>query len=217
MPKAIDFILAVARKILSMRGKGIASIANRSDAEAKAGEIAAIFQQSGLPMNRLDEFIKSEKDVTKYLNIIEGSVKSKVKQSIQPKPLMQSSKSGDVIDFPPERITDWTKARPQPPEIEMIDGVQTTRGMGDLFSKQMRNIGKKKDPALYEDRGGNIIPAQFEIHPTSEIAKSLRLEAEAAKKLKNMSEAEIKLRGNRPYDTDEQIIARIEKQNKEAD
>jgi hypothetical protein len=198
-----------------MRGKGIASIANRSDVESKAGEIAAIFQQSGLPMNRLDEFIKSEKDVTKYLNIIEGSAKSKVKQSIQPKPLMKSSKPGDVIDFPPERITDWTKARPQPPEIEMIDGIQTTRGMGDLFSKQMKNIGKK-DPALYEDRGGNIIPAQFEIHPTSEIAKSLRLEAEAAKKLKNMSEAEIKLRGNRPYDTDEQIIARIEKQNKEA-
>jgi hypothetical protein len=216
MKKAIDFISAVARKILSMRGKGIASIANRSDAEAKAGEIAAIFQQSGLPMNRLDEFIKSEKDVTKYLNLIEESAKSKVKQSIQPKPLMQSSKPGDVIDFPPERITDWTKARPQPPEIEMIDGIQTTRGMGDLFSKQMKNIGKKKDPALYEDRGGNIIPAQFEIHPTSEIAKSLRLEAEAAKKLKNMSEAEIKLRGNRPYDTDEQIIARIKKQNKEA-
>jgi hypothetical protein len=215
MKKAIDFISAVARKILSMRGKGIASIANRSDAEAKAGEIAAIFQQSGLPMNRLDEFIKSEKDVTKYLNLIEESAKSKVKQSIQPKPLMKSSKPGDVIDFPPERITDWTKARPQPPEIEMIDGIQTTRGMGDLFSKQMKNIGKK-DPALYEDRGGNIIPAQFEIHPTSEIAKSLRLEAEAAKKLKNMSEAEIKLRGNRPYDTDEQIIARIEKQNKEA-
>jgi hypothetical protein len=78
---------------------------------------------------------------------------------IQPESLM-SSKSGDVIDFPPERITDWTKARPQPPEIEMIDGVQTTRGMGDLFERQMKNIGKK-DPALYEDRGGNIIPTQF--------------------------------------------------------
>jgi hypothetical protein len=215
MPKTIDFILAVARKILSMRGKGIASIANRSDVESKAGEIAAIFQQAGLPMNRLGEFIKSEKDVTKYLNIIEGSAKSKVKQSIQPEPLMKSSKSGNVIDFPPERITDWTKARPQPPEIETINGIQTTRGMGDLFSKQMKNIGKK-DPALYEDRGGNIIPAQFEIHPTSEIAKSLRLEAEAAKKLKNMSEAEIKLRGNRPYDTDEQILARLKKQNKES-
>jgi hypothetical protein len=31
-----------------------------------------------------------------------------------------------------------------------------------------------------------------------------------------MSEAEIKLRGNRPYDTDEQILARLKKQNKEA-
>jgi hypothetical protein len=44
----------------------------------------------------------------------------------------------------------------------------------------LQNIGKK-DPALYEDRGGNIIPAQFEIHPKPlEIAKSLRLEAEVA-------------------------------------
>jgi hypothetical protein len=97
MPKTIDFILAVARKILSMRGKGIASIANRSDVESKAGEIAAIFQQAGLPMNRLDEFIKSEKDVTKYLNIIEGSAKSKVKQSIQPEPLMKSQNPAAVF------------------------------------------------------------------------------------------------------------------------
>ena len=104
-----------------MRGKGIASIANRSDVESKAGEIAETFRLSGLTPDKWDEFIKSEKDVTKYLNIIEGSAKSKVKQSIQPKPLMQSSKPGDVIDFPPERITDWTKARPQPPEIEIID------------------------------------------------------------------------------------------------
>jgi hypothetical protein len=86
-----------------------------------------------------------------------------------------------------------------------------------MMDKKLKpTLVEKLDPALYEDRGGNIIPAQFGIHPNSEIAKSLRLEAEAAKKLKNMSEAEIKLRGNRPYDTDEQIIARIEKQNKEA-
>jgi hypothetical protein len=133
MPKTIDFILAVARKILSMRGKGIASIANRSDAEAKAGEIAAIFQQSGLPMNRLGEFIKSEKDVTKYLNIIEGSAKSKVKQSIQPKPLMQSSKPADV-DFP-EGI--------ELKNTDNIMGIQKTRGMGDLF-KTNKYTRKKK-------------------------------------------------------------------------
>ena len=47
---------------------------------------------------------------------------------------------GEVIEFPRERITDWTKARPQPPEIEIIDGVQTTRGLGDLFERQMKNL-----------------------------------------------------------------------------
>ena len=47
---------------------------------------------------------------------------------------------GEVIEFPREKITDWTKARPQPPEIEIIDGVQTTRGLGDLFERQMKNL-----------------------------------------------------------------------------
>jgi hypothetical protein len=189
MSKALQFIQAVARKLISMRGEGIASIGNKMQAEAKAGEIAAMFQESGLPLSRLDQFIRSEKDVIKYLNIIEESKKTKVKQSIQPESLMKSSKSGDVIDFPPERITDWTKARPQPPEIEMIDGVQTTRGMGDLFEKQMKNIGKK-DPALYEDRGENIIPTQFSEAPAfpSYTAK----------------------------ETDAQILARLKKQNKDA-
>ena len=74
-PKALQFIQAVARKLLSKRSEGIASIGNKMQAEAKAGEIAAIFQESGLPMNRLDDFIRSEKDVVKYLNIIEESKK----------------------------------------------------------------------------------------------------------------------------------------------
>lgn len=148
VPKAIQFIQAVARKFLAKEGKGITSIANRMQAEAKAGEIAETFRLSGLTPNKWDEFIKSENDVVKYLNIIESSKKPKVKQSIQPKPLMQSSKPGDVIDFPPDRVTDWTKARPQPPEIEIIDGVQTTRGMGDLFERQMKNIGKETDDQI---------------------------------------------------------------------
>ncbi len=145
-PKAIQFIQAVARKLLSKRGKGIASIGNRMQAEAKAGEIAETFRLSGIPLQKLDDFIKSENDVVKYLNLIESS-KPKVKQSIQPKPLMQS-KSGDVIDFPPERITDWTKARPQPPVIEEINGIKTTRGIGDLFARQMKNVGKETDAQI---------------------------------------------------------------------
>ena len=258
-----------------MRGKGIASIANRSDVESKAGEIAETFRLSGLTPDKWDEFIKSENDVVKYLNIIEGSTKTKVKQSIQPKPLMKSQNPAAVFDLKGNRIKNTDnimggkeiQGTPQekinwlvknvdpnaeqtiPPkatlEAMLKDGREDlidhffemhTKELGkpkinidtsglkhpELVKKMMMdkklkpNLVEKLDPALYEDRGGNIIPAQFGIHPNSEIAKSLRLEAEAAKKLKNMSEAEIKLRGNRPYDTDEQIIARIEKQNKEA-
>jgi hypothetical protein len=127
MSKALQFIQAVARKLISMRGEGIASIGNKMQAEAKAGEIAAMFQESGLPLSRLDQFIRSEKDVIKYLNIIEESKKTKVKQSIQPESLMKSQNPADVFDLKGERITDWTKARPQPPEIEIIDGVPNNK------------------------------------------------------------------------------------------
>ena len=117
-----------------MRGKGIASIANRSDVESKAGEIAAIFQQAGLPMNRLGEFIKSEKDVTKYLNIIEGSVKSKVKQSIQPKPLMKSQNPADVFDLKGNRIKN----------TDNIMGGQELPGEINIFSNKYLNDLDKK-------------------------------------------------------------------------
>ena len=101
---------------------------------------------------------------------------------------------GEVIEFPRERITDWTKARPQPPEIEIIDGVQTTRGLGDLFERQMKNIGKK-DPALYEDRGGNIIPAQFE-----DVTKET--EAQIKKRLQKENKEGIERLKNKPLDPD---------------
>jgi len=169
MSKALQFIHAVARKFLAKEGEGITSIANRMRAEAKASEIATTFQESGLPLSRLDEFIKSENDVVKYLNIIESKKSEAASNNMMDivrrgVDKFKTKKSADVIDFPPEKITDWTKARPQPSEIEIIDGVQTTRGMGDLFERQMKNIGKK-DPALYEDRGGNIIPTQFSEAP----------------------------------------------------
>ena len=136
MSKALQYIHAVARKFLVQAGEGITSIGNRMQAESKASEIASIFQESGLPLSKLDDFIRSEKDVIKYLNIIEESKKTKVKQSIQPESLMQSSKSGDVLDLKGNRIKNTDN-------IMGGEEIKTT------------------DSALYEDRGGNIIPAQF--------------------------------------------------------
>jgi len=104
---------------------------------------------------------------------------------------------GEVIPFPPERITDWTKARPQPPEIEIINGVQTTRGLGDLFERQMKNIGKK-DPALYEDRGGNIIPAQFK-----DVAKET--DEQILNKLNKGNKESVERLKNKPLDPDDAL------------
>ena len=70
---AINFILSLARKILARESKGITTIPNKMAVEQKAGEIAATLQNAGLPLNRADEFIKSEQDLTRILNMIEST------------------------------------------------------------------------------------------------------------------------------------------------
>ena len=76
---ALKFIQIIARKKAAEQGgKGITTIANKMQAEAKAGEITETFRAAGLPLENLDTFIKSEKDVTKYLNIIESTRKQAI-------------------------------------------------------------------------------------------------------------------------------------------
>jgi hypothetical protein len=69
----VNFILSLARKILAKESKGITTIPTQMAAESKAGEIAAILQDAGLPLNRADEVIKSEKDLVRILNMIENT------------------------------------------------------------------------------------------------------------------------------------------------
>ena len=72
---ALKFIQLVARKKAAQKGgEGITTIANKMRAEAKAGEIAETFRLSGLTPDKWAQFIKSEKDVLKYLVISLGSV-----------------------------------------------------------------------------------------------------------------------------------------------
>ena len=72
------------------------------------------------------------------------------------KAAQQSGQSGkgEVIQFPKDRITDWTKAKSRPPETEIIDGIQTTRGFGDLFGRRLEKIVKKV-------KKGEVIDASF--------------------------------------------------------
>ena len=97
---AIKFIQQVARMKaadFSKIGEGIVTMADRLNFEHIAGEIAATFQNAGLPLDKLDDFIKSKEDVIKYLNIIESSkpTVSKVSNDI----IKKGSESAEVIDF----------------------------------------------------------------------------------------------------------------------
>ena len=101
--KALEFIHSVARKLLAKQsGEGITSIANVMQAEAKAGEIAETFRLSGIPLEKLDDFIKSEKDVLKYLNIIESS--KPVTKEVSKDLIKAPRKKGEVFDLTGKKI-----------------------------------------------------------------------------------------------------------------
>jgi hypothetical protein len=51
--------------------------------------------------------------------------------------LNQGKGKSEVIKFPKDKIKDVTKAKSRPPETEIIKGIQTTKGLGDLFPKQL--------------------------------------------------------------------------------
>ena len=97
---AVNFILSLARKILARESKGITTIPNQMAVEQKAGEIAATLQSAGLPLNRADEFIKSEQDLTRILNMIESTppVMKEVPSGIR------STKSAKVFDMEGKEI-----------------------------------------------------------------------------------------------------------------
>ena len=49
------------------------------EAEAKASEIASAFVDAGLDFNKMDDFIRSEADVAKYLNILEAAKRERMR------------------------------------------------------------------------------------------------------------------------------------------
>ena len=114
-------IKAAARKrVASQKAqeKGITSIKKNfydlPETESEAGQIVATFQDAGLwPLDKAAKFIKDEKDVIKYLNIIESINTQRLRQKTFASELGKSlKKEGDVIQFPKDKITNWEKPRP---------------------------------------------------------------------------------------------------------
>src|SRR5210317_1976409 len=81
-PKALTYIHSLARKTLTKgQGSGITKIPGRMESEAKASEIASRLVDAGLDFNKMDDFIRSEADVVKYLNILDAYKASQLKNT----------------------------------------------------------------------------------------------------------------------------------------
>jgi hypothetical protein len=99
---ANKIIQAYARKVLTKnQGPGIINLPGAMQSEAKAGEIVALLQRAGIPMNQLDDFIRSEKDLLKFLNLIKAASEPRVISATSPegKAITEKlfGKKGEVI------------------------------------------------------------------------------------------------------------------------
>jgi hypothetical protein len=80
LSKALTFIHSLARKSLTKgQGSGITKIPSAMQAEAKASEIFTNLVEAGLKPEMMDDFIKSEADVAKYLNILDAYKRERMK------------------------------------------------------------------------------------------------------------------------------------------
>jgi hypothetical protein len=105
-PKALIFIQSLARKSLTKgQGSGITKIPSAMQAEAKASEIFTNLVEAGLKPEMMDDFIKSEADVAKYLNILDAYKRERMKpipaDSPRGKEITEAlfGKRGTVVDM----------------------------------------------------------------------------------------------------------------------
>jgi hypothetical protein len=105
-PKALIFIQSLARKSLTKgQGSGITKIPSAMQAEAKASEIFTNLVEAGLKPEMMDDFIKSEADVAKYLNILDAYKRERMKpipaDSSRGKEITEAlfGKRGTVVDM----------------------------------------------------------------------------------------------------------------------
>jgi len=99
-PNALKYILNVARKsLVKDQGSGIMKVPGRMDAEAKASEIVTRLTNAGLDLGKMDDFIRSEADVAKYLNILDSYKENQIRAQarIRDKAAEKAIKEGIAI------------------------------------------------------------------------------------------------------------------------
>ena len=159
-PNALKYILNVARKsLVKDQGSGITKIPGRMEAEAKASEIASALVDAGLDFNKMDDFIRSEADVAKYLNILEAAKRERMRpipaDSPEGRRITEQlfGKRGDVVDMTGKKI-DTRKGIMGGKSIEdLMDSGQVTKGTVTKKSKKVedREMFKAANERLTSD------------------------------------------------------------------
>ena len=200
---AVNFILQLARKILARESKGITTIPNKMAVEQKAGEIAATLQDAGLPLNRADEFIKSEQDLVRILNMIESTppVTTEVPSGIR------STQTAKIMDMQGKEIPQGSKimggkaADEQDPLIGSLDEFHA-----DFVKETGINIPKENLKQAYDVK--KSYPSMTPI-----VDKNGKfIGGEATQKMYPESK---KFKVQEPDELNAEIKARLDKGNKE--
>ena len=200
---AVNFILSLARKILARESKGITTIPNKMAVEQKAGEIAATLQDAGLPLNRADEFIKSEQDLVRVLNMIESTppVTREVPSGIR------STQTAKIMDMQGKEIPQGSKimggkaADEQDPLIGSLDEFHA-----DFVKETGINIPKENLKQAYDVK--KSYPSMTPI-----VDKNGKfIGGEATQKMYPESK---KFKVQEPDELNAEIKARLDKGNKE--
>ena len=132
---AIKIIQSFAKKFLTKdKGSGITTLPSQFMAESKAGEIAAILQKAGIPINQLDDFIRSEADVAKFLNIIEATNKPKVYSGQAAIDQLNKifPKKGEVVDMTGKKIDTSQGIMGGKSVKELMESGQVQKGTDEL-------------------------------------------------------------------------------------
>jgi hypothetical protein len=157
-PKALTFIHSLARKSLTKgQGSGITKIPSAMQAEAKASEIFTNLVEAGLKPEMMDDFIKSEADVAKYLNILDAYKKERMKpipaDSPRGKEITEAlfGKRGTVVDM---------KGKVIPKESGIMGGesIESLMKSGDVTKGTVTKKSKKvTDRDMFKAANENYI------------------------------------------------------------
>ena len=157
-PAALRFFHSLARKNLTKnQGSGIITIPNRMTSESEASAMIQTIVDNGLPLEKFDQFIRSEDDILKYLNIIKNANKQRVIPADSPEGRQITEqlfgKRGEVVDMTGKKI-DTRKGIMGGKSVEdLMDSGQVTKGTVTKKSKKVtdREMFKAANERLTSD------------------------------------------------------------------